>query len=127
MELGMVVEFIDSQKLVCAVVMEIKRLRLCLLTENNREVKLAAGRVAHRSAASLDPGERREKLVAALKEISARRAALSRQVDIQEIWEVVGGEEEWIDLPTMTALAFSDQTDSDYSSEIGRASCRERV
>ena len=43
MELGMVVEFIDSQKLVCAVVMEIKRLRLRLLTENNREVKLAAG------------------------------------------------------------------------------------
>ncbi len=127
MELGMVVEFIDSQKLVCAVVMEIKRLRLRLLTENNREVKLAAGRVAHRSAASLDPGERREKLVAALKEISARRAALSRQVDIQEIWEVVGGEEEWIDLPTMTALAFSDQTDSDHSSAVLRCLFDDRL
>ena len=55
MESGNVVEFIDSQKIFCAVVLEVKNLRLRLLTENNREVKMAVGRLSHRSRIHLDP------------------------------------------------------------------------
>ncbi len=127
MELGMVVEFIDSQRIVCAVVMETKKLRLRLLTENNRETKLSAGRLLHRSDTRLDTAAGREKLAAALKRIADRRRELSRQVDIQELWEVLNSENEWIDLPTMTDLAFSGPTDADHASAVIRSLFDDRL
>ena len=70
MEPGNIVEFIDNQKIYCAVVLESKTLRLRLLTENNREVKLSANRISHRSRTRLDPAWNRDKLVSAYQEIS---------------------------------------------------------
>ena len=127
MESGNVVEYIDSQKIICAAVVEIKALRLRLLTENNREVKLAAGRLAHRSQYRLDMTLGREKLTAALKEIAARRRTLSEQIDIQELWEVLNSEQEWIDLATMTAFCFPDNGDSDHESAVIRAFFNDRL
>ena len=54
MDAGNVVEYIDRQKITCAVVLEIKKQRLRLLTENNREVNLSASRLLHRDNARLD-------------------------------------------------------------------------
>jgi len=127
METGNVVEFIDSQKIICAAVLEIKALRLRLLTENNREVKLAAGRLTHRSRQCLDSAMGREKMVSALKEIAARRRGLSEQVNIQELWEVLNSEQEWIDLATMTAFCFPDNTDSDHEAAVIRAFFNDRL
>ncbi len=121
------VEFIDSQKIICAAVLEIKALRLRLLTENNREVKLAVGRLTHRSRQCLDPAMGREKLAADLKRIGAHRRALSEQVDIQELWEVLNSEQEWIDLATMTAFCFPDSVDSDHESAVIRAFFNDRL
>jgi exoribonuclease II len=121
MEPGQVVEFIDSQKIFCAAVLEIKNLRVRVLTENNREVKLAAGRLTHRSKSRLEPSLGRDKLVALLKEISARRRDLSRQVEIPTLWEVLNDEQEWIDLETMTAFCFPDQPNGDHEAAVIRA------
>jgi exoribonuclease II len=121
MEPGQVVEFIDSQKIFCAAVLEIKNLRVRVLTENNREVKLAAGRLTHRSKTRLEPSLGRDKLVAMLKEISARRRELSRQVEIPTLWEVLNDEQEWIDLETMTAFCFPDQPNGDHEAAVIRA------
>jgi exoribonuclease II len=127
MEAGQLVEFIDSQKILCAVVLEAKNLRLRLLTENNREVKLSAGRLAHRSTARLDTTLGRDKLAAMLKEIAARRRELSRQVDIPTLWEVVHEAQEWIDLETMTAFCFPEHPDSDHESAVIRAFFGDRL
>ena len=127
METGNVVEYIDSQKIICAAVLEIKALRLRLLTENNREVKLAAGRLTHRSRQCLDPAIGREKMAATLKEIAARRRSLSEQVNIQELWEVLNSEQEWIDLPTMTAFCFPTDTDNDHEAAVIRAFFNDRL
>ena len=54
MEKGNIVEYIDHQKIVCAVFIEVKKQRLRLLTENNREVNLYSGRLAHRCKKRLD-------------------------------------------------------------------------
>jgi exoribonuclease II len=121
MEPGQVVEFIDSQKIFCAAVLEIKNLRVRVLTENNREVKLAAGRLTHRSKSRLEPSLGRDKLVTLLKEISARRRDLSRQVEIPTLWEVLNDEQEWIDLETMTAFCFPDQPNGDHEAAVIRA------
>ena len=127
METGNVVEFIDSQKIICAAVLEIKSLRLRLLTENNREVKLVASRLTHRSRQNLDPAMGREKLAAALKEIAVRRRALSEQINIRELWEVLNSEQVWIDLATMTAFCFPDATDGDHESAVIRAFFNDRL
>ncbi|MFZ1983564.1 MAG: ribonuclease catalytic domain-containing protein [Desulfatitalea sp.] len=127
MESGQVVEFIDSQKIFCAVVLEIKNLRLRLLTENNREVKLSAERLTHRSKSRLDPAGGRDKLVAGLKEISLRRRELSRQVDIQSLWSVLHSEQQWIDLATMTVFCFPEQPNGDHESAVIRAFFNDRL
>ena len=47
MEPGMIVEYIDRQRIMCALVLEVKNQRLRLLTENNREVKLTTNRLLY--------------------------------------------------------------------------------
>ena len=54
MESGSIVEFIDRQTIMCAVILEVKNSRLRLLTENNREVNLSASRLLHRDKVRLD-------------------------------------------------------------------------
>ncbi len=127
MEPGQVVEYIDSQKIICSVILEIKNLRLRLLTENNREVKISAGRIAHRSASRLSTTLGRDKLVAELKEIVTHRRALSQQVDIQGMWEILNSEQQWIDLKTMTDFCFPDQVDDDHESAVLRAFFSDRL
>ena len=127
METGNIVEFIDSQKIICAAVLEVKALRLRLITENNREVKLAAGRLSHHCRQRLDPAMGRDKMVEALKEISARRRALSTRIDIAELWKVLNSEQEWIDLATMTAFCFTEDTNSDHEAAVIRAFFNDRL
>lgn len=127
MEPGQVVEFIDSQKIFCAVVMEVKKLRLRLLTENNREVKMAVGRLTHRSAQLLEATSTRLRLVDQLKKIAARRRALSETIKIKELWEVLNSEQEWIDLPTMTSLCFPDNPTDDHEAAVIRTFFGDRL
>ena len=121
MKTGVVVEFIDRQKFVCAMVLAVKENRLRLLTEANREVNLTAGRVAHQSKATLDPNLGREVILGKLREIATRRAQLTAELNLEEIWDVLNTEDEWIDLPTMTALCFNNGAACDHESAIMRA------
>ena len=127
MELGNVVEFIDREKMVCAVILEIKKLRLRLLTEANREVKLSASRLSHRCNRHLDLSLSREKLVDSLKEVSSRRKALINHVDVKELWEVLNTEQEWIDLETMTEFCFPENPSADHESAVVRAFFNNRL
>ncbi|MDA8137267.1 MAG: RNB domain-containing ribonuclease [Desulfobacteraceae bacterium] len=127
METGQVVEFIDNQKIHCAAVLEAKNLRLRLLTEGNREVKLSAERLSHRGGQRLNATLGRDKLAAALKEISARRREMSHSVDIQYLWEALHSEQQWIDLSTMTVLCFPDHSDSDHEAAVVRAFFNDRL
>ena len=121
MESGSVIEYIDKQRILCAVVLEVKKQKLCLLTENNREVSLSPGRIAHRSNTSLDVTQGRDRMVDMLKTLATRRNDLRRMIDLRELWEVLNSEQEWIDLPTMTAFCFPDDPGSDHESAVVRA------
>ena len=127
MELGSIVEFIDRQKIMCAVILEIKKLRLRLLTESNREVKLSANRLSHRCSSHLDLSLGRDKLVESLKKISSRRKALIDHVDVKELWEVLNSEQEWIDLETMTEFCFPENPTDDHESAVVRAFFENRL
>lgn len=128
MELGNIVEFIDRQTILCAVVLEARRERLRLLTENNREVSLSVGRLLHRDSQRLDLSLGRSRLVERLKEVSARRRALVGQVAVKELWETLQSPEpEWIDVETMTAFCFPGAGNGDQRSAVIRALFADRL
>ena len=121
-------EFIDRERIVCAVVLEIRTLRLRLLTEHNREVRLSMNRLTHRAGdAILDISMGREKLVRALKETAGRRESLAAGIDIRELWEVFNSEQQWIDLATMTGLCFPENPDADHESAVVRVFFNDRL
>ncbi len=126
MEPGNIVEFIDRQKIMCAVVLEAKNLRLRLLTENNREVNISANRLSHRGNTRLDLSQGRDKLVDALKKLAERRKQLVENIDIKELWEILNTEQEWIDLSTMTQFCFPGSTTFDHESAVIRAFFNDR-
>jgi len=127
MESGSIVEYIDRQKIMCAVILEVKNTRLRLLTENNREVKLSAGRLLHADNARIDLSMGRDNMVSTLKGVADKRKALIRQVDIKDLWDVLNTEQVWIDLETMTEFCFPDSPSGDHESAIIRAFFDDRL
>lgn len=121
MESGNVVEYIDSKKIICAVILEVKNQKLKLLTENNREVNLSASRLSHKCEMRLDSSMGRSAMVHTLKEIASRRNALISHINIRELWEVLNTEQEWIDLNTMTGFCFLENPSCDHESAVVRA------
>jgi exoribonuclease-2 len=126
MESGEIVEYIDDQRIVCAVVMESGNQRLRLLTEHNREVRVAAQRLSHRGNAHLALSSGRNRIVESLRELSLRRNAIADEVEIEELWEILNPEQTWIDLETMTGLCFPNAVDDDHESGVIRALFKSR-
>jgi len=127
MRSGNVIEYIDQQKILCAVVLEVKNQRLKLLTENNREVNLSANRLSHKCKTQIDVSAGRNRMVKSLKEISGRRKELISYVDIKGLWEALNTEQEWIDLATMTEFCFPDNPSCDHESAVIRAFFKNRL
>ncbi|CAB5092333.1 3'-to-5' exoribonuclease RNase R [Olavius algarvensis associated proteobacterium Delta 3] len=118
MKSGSVVAYIDRQRIVYAVVLEVKNSRLRLLTEGNREVNLAAGRVLHAGQNGLDVSVGRAGLVESLKAKQRQRQALAEEVRVRELWEVLNSEPGWIDLETMTGLCFNGPHSDDHQAAV---------
>ena len=127
MESGSIVEYIDRQKIMCAVVLEVKNQRLRLLTENNREVNLSRNRLLHKGKTRLDLNLGRDQIVAALKQVAQKRQALIKNIDIKDLWEVLNTEQNWIDLATMTEFCFPDGRSGDHESAVFRAIFNDRL
>jgi len=106
MNIGSIVEYIDQQKIICAVVLQVKQQRLRLLTENNREVNLSASRLTHVSRTPMDMSGTRDFQVKALKRKAASRERLAATIDVQEMWELLHDEGDDIDVATMTDFCF---------------------
>jgi len=121
METGNIVEYIDHQKIMCGVILEVKKQKLRILTENNREIKLSPGRLSHKCNTHLDLSMGKYKLVETLKQIADKRNTLINHIDIKELWEILNTEKEWIDLVTMTEFCFPDGSTYDHESAVVRA------
>ena len=126
MESGEIVEYIDDQKIICAVVMESGNQRLRMLTEHKREVKVSAQRLSQRSGQALDTALGREQLVETLRSIAVKRNEIANSIDVEELWQVLNEEREWIDVETMTGLCFGDVSDADHRSAVIRTMFRNR-
>jgi len=127
MEPGSIVEFIDRQKIMCAVVLEVKNRRLRLLTENNREVNLSSNRLLHKDNLRLDLRVGRDQMVDALKQVVQKRQQLIKNIEIRDLWEVLNSEQNWIDLATMTEFCFPESSSGDHESAVMRALFNDRL
>ena len=127
MESGSIVEYIDRQKIMCAVVLEVKNRRLRLLTENNREVNLSPSRLLHKDKIRLDLTLGRDQMVDALKQVVQKRQKLIKNIDIKDLWEVLNSEQNWIDLATMTEFCFPESPSGDHESAVMRALFNDRL
>jgi len=127
MESGSIVEYIDRQKIMCAVVLEVKNQRLRLLTENNREVNLSCKRLLHRDKIRLDLTLGRDRMVEALKEVVREREKLFNTIDIRDLWEVLNTEQNLIDLATMTEFCFPESPSGDHEAAVMRALFNDRL
>ena len=127
MESGSIVEYIDRQKIMCAVVLEVKNQRIRLLTENNREVNLSRNRLLHKDKIRLDLTLGRDQMVDALKQVVQKRQKLIQNIDIRDLWEVLNSEQNWIDLATMTEFCFPESASGDHESAVMRALFNDRL
>ncbi len=127
MEPGIIVEYIDQQRIFCAVVLEVQDQRVRLLNENNRELNHKKARLSHISRDRLDIRQERDYIVDALKSYAARRKTLARSIDIREIWEAIHTYDEWIDLDSMTGFCFVDEPTSDHEAAVIRAFFENRI
>ncbi|MBW2092531.1 MAG: hypothetical protein JRI34_10480, partial [Deltaproteobacteria bacterium] len=94
MESGQIVEFIENKNLITGLVTRVKATKFLVLTETNRELSISSSRILHQTRPGLDISRPRAELVNSLKEISSRRTALSEQVNLEELWELLEGEGE---------------------------------
>ena len=127
MESGRIVEYIDRQKIMCAVVLEVKNRRLRLLTENNREVNLSHRRLLHQDKTRIDLTLGRDQMVDALKQVVQKRQELIKNIDIKDLWEILNSEQNWIDLATMTEFCFPGSPSGDHESAVMRALFKDRL
>ncbi len=122
-----IVEYIDQQKIICAVVLQVKKQRLRLLNEFNREINLSAGRLSHISKDSLDISAPRDFLVRSLKQIADKRRKFTEQIDIKYLWELLHEDGEEIDLETMTLFCFDPPLTADHEAAVIRAFFKNRM
>ncbi len=127
MEPGTIVEYIDQQRIFCAVVLEAQDQRLRLLNENSRELNHKRARLSHISKDKIDIRQDRDHIVDALKSFARKRNALARSIDIREIWEAIHAYDEWIDLDSMTGFCFVGEPTSDREAAVIRAFFENRI
>ena len=121
MEPGHIIEYIDRQNIICAVILDLKKNKAHLLNESNREVSLSLNRILHSGDQHLDPGLSRNQKVEHLQAFSKKQIELSQQIDIQALWEILYTDPEWIDVPVITSLCFPDHASGLHESAVIRA------
>lgn len=127
MNIGSIVEYIDQQKIISAVILSEKKGKLRLLNENSREVNFSEKRLSHVSQAKLDTEQSRMVLVNHLKKVTENRRKLSESINIKNLWEILHDEPGEIDIPAMTLFCFDPPLTPDHEAAVIRAFFNDRL
>jgi exoribonuclease-2 len=127
MESGNIIEYIDQKKIVISVVLEIKKQRFRLLTEHDKEINIGQSRVLHVSKSKVNISGGRDNIIRQLKEKGSIREALKEKINIEELWDLLKEETNWIDIVEMSEYCFSEEITSDHESAIIRAFFNNRI
>lgn len=127
MNIGNIVEYIDQQKIISAVILSKAKGKLRLLNENSREVSFSEKRLAHVSETGLDINLSKAILVSHLKEVTKTRKELSESIDIKGLWEILHDDPQEIDISTMTLFCFDPPLTPDHEAAVIRAFFNDRI
>jgi exoribonuclease-2 len=123
---GHLVEFIDKNRMVLALVQNVNKSKLQVLTFLDKQVALNQNRALLITPASVPPDRPRESQVEYMKEVEARRELLAAEVDVPQLWELVQDEQDEVPLSDLAELVFGSD-DADNLSAILRALFNERL
>lgn len=104
-----------------ALVTRVKGSKLLVLSENDREISISAGRVLHEFDPGLNSAKPRTELIRTIKEISKRRAAFTQEVDLAELWELLDGEGEEFSFDYLADLVWPSPVKPDQVAAALRA------
>ncbi|MCP3942032.1 MAG: RNB domain-containing ribonuclease [Desulfobacteraceae bacterium] len=127
MNISSIVEYIDQQKIVSAVILSEKKGKLRLLNENSREVNFSEKRLSHVSKMLLDTTLSKTGLVNHLKQITETRKRLADTINIKELWEILHDESDQIDMDTMTQFCFDPPLTPNHEAAVIRAFFNDRL
>ena len=119
---GTIIEYLDSGRFICALVLQDSNNRLRLLNQNGREMNLPVSRVVTTSKIKHLIDSSREDRIALLKEMATIRAALTDVIPLEEIWELASEEEnEAFPADFLAELSFGENLTDDQSAAFLRA------
>lgn len=124
---GTVLEFFDEKKMVCGVCLDRKDQRLAVLSEQNREINLSRGRILHCGRQTLSIGLSRDDLVQRLTAITTQRRALMDQVQLQELWLLLEGEERCFGAAELAEYIFAGSLTDDHVAAVLRVMLTDRL
>ena len=117
-----VVDYYDSRKIACGLILETDDRRLRILTEQGKDANISVSRIL---ISTYDPnfpftGDRNQQ-VARLKELSRLREELKNQINLRELWEVVGPETGSVSIEDLSELVFGRKQDVNGAPSLLRA------
>ncbi len=123
-----VVDYYDSRKISCGLILETDDRRLRILTEQGKDANISASRIL---ISTFDPdfpfnGDRNQQ-VTRLKELSRLREELKNQINLRELWEVVGPETSFVSIEDLSELVFGRKRDVNSAPSLLRAIQDDRI
>ena len=115
----MIVEFLEGRDFMTAWVLTPAAHRSTVLAENGREMNISHSRILN-SAEFPDPGDKAGRLEL-LRAASATRRSLADGIDLEELWEILEGEESPFPYEALAQLYFGRGSSSDDVSALARA------
>lgn len=117
---GHVIEFLDEQRFICAVILEKKGSRYHVLTHLGRELTLSDARFLHVSSQKLIYTDR-DAVLRGLETIHLRRNELVNEIDIPLLWELVQGEQTAWSCTDLVQLVFTGDIGPDHEAALIRS------
>ena len=119
---GSIIEFIDGGKFHCGFVTGVAEKKIQLVSQNGREMHLAASRVLSVSRTPRTQPARRDELTGFLQQCALERSKLAATIDLQELWEIIHQDAEQDQSPELLAdLIFGDTSNDDQRAAFLRA------
>jgi exoribonuclease-2 len=123
-----VVDFFENRRPTCGVVVDCDERRARILTELGKETKISRSRLL---TCVEDPdfplAGSRDEQIARLREIAERREEIKGNLDLRELWEVVGSETDEIELTDLADLAFAGKGDFNSAPSLLRAIFEDKI
>ena len=127
METGKIVAFFEQKRILCAVCLEDKGIRVHLLTEENREITLGPNRIVLSSSQTLNTSLPREFLLEKMKSAVEHQEELSRTLSVRELWELVWEEKGEFGLRELAEFIFRPPVAFDQEMGLFRALFEDRL